>query len=345
MKKNKILIYASRIFVVGFTIFIISLIASGFNFREISGIIPDTSELTPTYNLSNIDTISIDTSQTNVEVSQSNGSAVLVKYENTLGKKYTGERIDNTLKLSVETENLQLDLDTNKNILYVEIPLSFNGDIYITSTNGDIKYSGENLSNNVTIFATVGNIDITNAVFREQVEITNGNGNIEVNDVEYTKMVLKSSNGSINVDRVTGKDSLSIETDTGSYSLKNVDSNSMTVKSNAGEGLISNSSIDEGLTISSDTGNLQLLNSKTGSDLVVTSTTGNQKYQSVECKRIYLNSTTGSIKGSFIGNKNVYNIQADSRGKITIPETIGNLQFDIISYKGEINIRLIELVD
>mgnify|MGYP001472035329 CR=1 FL=1 len=337
--KSKLITYGSRIAIIGLTILIISLIASGFDFKELSGFLPNNEEKNKAYSIYDVKTININLTQTDINISQSKDSLIRTEFKS-LGKKYTSELRNGVLELNIKPENPQLEIDSPDELFNINIPLAYEGKINVRVNQGDIDYKGESLSENIKLFTTNGSININDSKFRKNIEIKNANGLINIEDSACENINIISIIGNLNLNRIDSKNKINIQGNSGTFTLNSLSSDKLKIEVNSGYLEVNNSAIYNDLLINSNKAKVSLKNTNIGNNLLVESTNGQQDYKYIQGKRIDLSSTDGNISGNFLGSNDLYNLSIKTNGKIEAPETTGYQEFNINSNTGDVKISI-----
>lgn len=137
-----------------------------------------------------------------------------------------------TKKMSMNFKSwLNFFLDFN--ILILEVPMNFSGNLWLRTTNGSINVSGLCSLANGEIFSNNGKIRIANSQ-AASLQVKSGNAKIELVNVRGETLDAATENGIVSVKECRFENSLSLQTQNGAVTGRNLISNHITMQTSNG---------------------------------------------------------------------------------------------------------------
>lgn len=234
-------------------------------------------------------------------------------------------------KHSVSTQDGTLAIEvTNNKRWYDYIGLNFGSPkitIYLPKTEytsllangktGDIKLPDEFAFKNVDVSLSTGAVDVF-ADVSEKIKIQTTTGNIRVENISTGILDLSVSTGKVTVSGVTCEGDITVGVTTGDAYLTDI----------ACKSVISSGS----------TGGISLNNVVAAEKFSIKGSTGNIKFDSCDAAEIFVETSTGDVRGSLLTDK-VF-ITKTSVGKIDVPNTTTGGKCEIKTSTGNIKITV-----
>ena len=183
----------------------------------------------------------------------------------------------------------------------------------ITISTGNINFSAT--SNSVVIVASTGDVELNNTA-SDQIKVDVSTGNITLKDLLSSSIVLSTSTGSIKVSDVIVDGDISTDVTTGDVHFTNINCNN--------------------LLSTGTSGHVELNNVIAKEKLNVTRTTGDVNLKSADAEEVFIKTSTGNVKGSFLTNK-IFIVRT-STGDIDVPGSISGGKCEITTTTGDIKI-------
>lgn len=206
---------------------------------------------------------------------------------------------NNTLRIEDDTDNgikfTWLNFEDEKITVY--LPEREYSSLSIDASTGDINIPEGFTFGSIDIDVSTGDVNLS-AFATDSISIETNTGDITLNGVSAGAVELKTTTGRITVSNLTCSGDLGIEVDTGKVKISNTSCNNFISKGDTGdiflEGVIAAGKID----IERDTGDVA--------------------FSSMDAAEIYINTNTGSIKGSLLSGK-CFSAKSNT-GRIDIPD-------------------------
>lgn len=135
-------------------------------------------------------------------------------------------------KENVLLKNL-LSLFVDFNLLVLELPMNFAGNLYLQTTNGAIRISGLGSLVKGEISSNNGRIKMENGR-AENLQIKTNNGKIDLINLMGETIDVSTGNGLINVKECRYTEQLSLQTQNGAVTAKNIISDHISMKTSNG---------------------------------------------------------------------------------------------------------------
>lgn len=135
-------------------------------------------------------------------------------------------------KENVLLKNL-LSLFVDFNLLVLELPMNFAGNLYLQTTNGAIRISGLGSLVKGEISSNNGRIKMENGR-AEKLQIKTNNGKIDLINLMGETIDVSTGNGLINVKECRYTEQLSLQTQNGAVTAKNIISDHISMKTSNG---------------------------------------------------------------------------------------------------------------
>lgn len=135
-------------------------------------------------------------------------------------------------KENVLLKNL-LSLFVDFNLLILELPMNFAGNLYLQTTNGAIRISGLGSLVKGEISSNNGRIKMENGR-AENLQIKTNNGKIDLVNLMGETIDVSTGNGLINVKECRYTEQLSLQTQNGAVTAKNIISDHISMKTSNG---------------------------------------------------------------------------------------------------------------
>lgn len=119
------------------------------------------------------------------------------------------------------------------NILVLELPVNFAGNLFLTTTNGTIRTSGLGGLASAKISSSNGMIRVENSSI-EQLSIQSNNAKIELSNVRGRKLEAAAGNGLITAKECRFNDTFSLQTQNGAVTGKNIISDHIVLQTSNG---------------------------------------------------------------------------------------------------------------
>ena len=257
------LIVAAALCAVGLTVWTVSLVGVGFDFKkldtvkEIEGIhYPD----------GDFDTIVAMLDTAGIRFAASDDGSV---------KVICHERDD--VRHSVSVHDGRLVIRAQNKPWYKELFGFFFGREEIT------VYLPEHMMYTVTVETDTGDVTLGKSLAFESAEIETDTGDVTISS------------------EVKGV--LSLETDTGEVTLKNNSFNVIDVETNSGDVSLSSVNISGSIGILTDTGDVELDNTLVTGDINIETDTGDVSFERIDAANLYIVTDTGDVEGSLLSDK------------------------------------------
>lgn len=207
------LILGSTILLIGLILSFIAFACTGFNIYKLD-LTPDYKKITKSVDSDQLENISIKTINHRITITPSNDNQIHITYYENKLETYTVETINKSLNVNYQDnqsiwEHLfqgfrygMINTKVLKAEVIIEIPMDYNGNLTVKSTNNNIKIDGIKL-NDATINNTNGPIYMEESTF-SNLNIHNTNGSIKLVNITTDIINTSSTNGSIRFDYLKG---------------------------------------------------------------------------------------------------------------------------------------------
>ena len=315
--KKKILLISLGLVAVGVVVFMVALIASGFN---ISGMFSSKRE-TNTYVVEEaFDTIQIDTKEADIIFKQSNDekcSVVCVERE----KEKHNVKVENGVLLinSDDTRSWYdyFSLFSGSLSVTVYLPSNAYSNLKIDGSTGDIEIPKEFSFNSVYITASTGDVKLFSSVNGGLV-VETSTGNISLDKISAKNILLTVSTGKIGLNSVSCEDSITLKVSTGDITMNDVTCNNLFSMGSTGEIEMKNVVVSDTINFNRSTGDIY--------------------FDGCDAGTIYIKTSTGDVEGTLLSEK-VFIVDT-STGNKDVPKTITGGRCEITTSTGDIKIGI-----
>lgn len=261
----------------------------------------------------------------NISVSADTADIVLLPSEDGVCRVVCHEEEKQKHTVSVDGETLTVrQTNTKKWYEYIGIswgtakitvylPETEYGSLTIKGSTGDVEIPKEFTFESVDILSSTGDVSCVASV-SQSAKITLTTGGISLADMSALSIDLSVSSGSVTADSVNCVGEFSIGVSTGRTELLSVKCGS--------------------LVSSGSTGNILLKNTVADGSISVKRSTGNVCFEDSDASEIYVNTSTGNVKGSLLSDK-VYITETDT-GKVKVPRSVVGGRCEISTSTGDI---------
>ena len=320
MKKSTafLLALATVAIILGGILFVIAMSANGWDFSKISTAKPETNSYEFEGNVTDI-SMSLDTEDV-VFLPSSDGKIKVVCNES-----------DN-LKHSVTLQDGKLNVtrsDTRKwynyifnftnNKITVYLPTSTYASLNVKADTSDIELAQGLIFKSIDVSVSTGKVNCYSDS-RESTKITASTGDVTIANKTAGSITLKTSTGNINLSNVVATD-VSFSVSTGDASLNNVSCANLITSGSTGKINMTGVFVSSGISIERSTGDVSF-----------------SACDAADTAKIYIKTSTGSVKGSFLSDK-IFFYDTDT-GKVEIPRTTSGAVCDIKTDTGDIKISI-----
>lgn len=215
-----------------------------------------------------------------------------------------------------------------KLLVTIELPAEFSGSLTLVTDTGSIEVQGTQIpGEGLTVRASTGSVKITDCAFSSaEIRATTGETeleNVTVGAKEGTTGALRIAveTGEISCRNVTAKDA-ELSASTGKTETEDLNCTSFSSVTSTGEQSHTRLTVTGDAEIRVTTGDVETDTLTAGGALRVTSTTGSQSLHGIRAGvSIWLEATTGSIRGSLRGTENYYAKDCSSgTGNMRLPQ-------------------------
>lgn len=227
---------------------------------------------------------------------------------------------DNTL--TVEEKNnkrwydyIGLNFDYQKITVY--LPKTEYNSFVANEKTGNIKLPEELTFENVDVSVNTGVVDVFSDVSKN-LKIQTSAGNINVANISVGTLELLVSTGDVTVSKVNCDDNISVGVTNGNTYLNDI--------------------ICKNVVSSGDIGDISLNNVIASEKYSIKKNAGNVKFDRCDASEIYVETSTGDVKGSLLTDK-IF-IPKTTVGKIDVPDTTTGGKCEINATAGDIEIRI-----
>lgn len=309
------LIAAAILVLIGALIFLGVMAMLKWDFQKLSTVKYETSETLLTENFRDI-TIVADTADISFVPSE---TAKVVCHEQK-DMKHTVSVTDDALSVElIDTRKwyhyIGISFDTPKISVY--LPQDIYGTLSVVSSTGDVEIPNDFKFEGIDIKLSTGRV-VERASVSGNMKIETSTGDILVEGASAIDMELVVTTGHVTVSDVICKGDIQIEVDTGRATTTDVSCRN--------------------LTSSGDTGDIRLKNTIAEGKFAIERDTGDVIFEHSDAAEIFVETTTGNVKGSLLTEK-VFLAQTDT-GRVDVPKTMAGGRCEIITNTGDIKITL-----
>ena len=214
-------------------------------------------------------------------------------------------------------EYIGIDFRTSKITIY--LPKGEYGALSIKSDTGDVEIPKDFQFESIDISESTG--DVKNyASASGALKIKTSTGNIRVENISASSLDLSVSTGKVTVLNVTCEGDVAVGVSTGKAYLTDITCKNVISKGDTGDISLKNVIATEKFSIKRDTGDV--------------------KFDGCDAAEIFVKTSTGDIKGSFLTNK-VFIIKSDT-GSVKVPDSVTGGRCEISTDTGNIKLQIIE---
>ena len=199
----------------------------------------------------------------------------------------------------------------------VYLPFGDYGTLEIETHTGDVELNSLNLVS-LMVTSHTGDIEASNINVSTTAMIATDTSDTELYDSTLTHLNAKATTGDISVSRVEA-DSVQIEVTTGDIEVEDL-----------------NCQTD--VQIKATTGDIEMHSVFTADTLRINTTTGNVNFRSIDGAEVYINATTGDVRGSFASDKIIF--AETTTGKVNVPKLTTGGRCEITTTTGDINVTI-----
>ena len=182
--------------------------------------------------------------------------------------------------------------------IVVALPEAMYASLTVDGGTGNITINRGFVFENIDLSLSTGDVDCY-ASAEDAIKIEISTGEIELEDISADLIKLKSTTGDIELSNVNVSEDVTIEVTTGDISLEGVRCRN--------------------LTTDGGSGNVELEDVIAVGTISVEATTGNVYLENSDASELYINATTGDIKGNLLTDK-VFIAKATT-GKVRVPSS------------------------
>jgi len=318
MKKNNImLILATILIIIGFSIFMIALSINKWDFSKLGSSKYETNIYEITEEFEDI-IINSDTFDIYFELSNDNTCKVICVEE----EKYKHD-------INVQNNKLNIDLVNNKK-WYDNIGFGFiNTKITI--------YLPNNKYNSLFIDLSTGDIEISNQFQFYMIDMNLSTGDVKCMANATSDINITTSTGDVKLSDLSSNN-INISTSTGTVKLKNVNcGGNINIKVTTGDVKLENIKCDT-ITSSGSTSDVLLKNVIVINKVDIKRSTGDVRFEQSDAKEIKVITTTGNIRGTLLTEK-IF-ITDSNTGYIEVPKSLTGGLCEIKTNTGDIVISI-----
>ncbi len=322
MRRNKAimiwLIVAASLVVCGALIFGGAMVASQWDFKNLSTMKYETKEHQIKEDYKNI---SVFTDTADIVFVPSEGSVTrVVCYEGTK-EKHSVRVVDGTLIIErVNTKKwydyIGINFGASPKIT-VYMPAEEYGALLVKSSTGDTEIAKDFKFASIDISESTGDVKSAASVSGE-VKIKTSTGHITLENMSAGSIDLEVTTGKIVASGITCEGELEIEVSTGKANLTDV-----TCKTLESEG---------------DTGDITLRNVIASERFSIERSTGDVKFEGCDAAEIFVKTDTGDVEGTLLSDK-VFIVNTDT-GKVSVPNSIVGGRCQIETDTGDVKITV-----
>ena len=308
MANKKVFVPAS-ILIAGLVLFFVGFAMAGFQLEELSTAIPYEEK---TYTDEHVASIVVKDSNVPVEFAVSKENRVTVRYFENEEYQYTIENQNG--RLSIEKANhrkwylhmFSFEWATQDVKLVVMVPESFQGDVAISTSNGQIDFSDGHVAK-ATLSTSNGRITVQNAETM---------GNLEV----------KTSNGRISLDRVKAGGDAQLVTSNANIEVTELTASNIDVKSSAGNISINNTTAALDIKVKSSNGQVVLDQVSAARNVNADTSNSGIKLTKLNVGRsVSCGTSNGKISGTIVGRMEEFSITSSTtNGDNNLPKKTDN---------------------
>lgn len=332
---KKMFVLASVMIMLGVSLFALTSCSFG---GKISNLVNSKLEEKTTTVSEKFNSISIDTKVADVELVPTDGEVKVVSYDH---KKVSYDvKVENgELKIEISDSRRWYERIFNfgySSKLTVYLPESHYGMLAIDQSTGDVDIPNNFTFDNVDISLSTGDVSLMASVLGN-VKIDGSTGDVDVTNVTLGSLEIDISTGDVCISGLTCTSDVKIGVSTGDIDLAGVTCQNMTLNLSTGDTELSSVRCNN-LSSKANTGNIEMDNVIASECFNIERTTGKVIFDHCDAGEIYVDTNSGSVKGSLLSEK-VF-ITKTSSGKIDVPETITGGKCKITTSSGDIKIEI-----
>lgn len=224
--------------------------------------------------------------------------------------------------LTIEEKNnkrwydyIGLNFDYQKITVY--LPKTEYNSLFANEKTGNIKLPEEFTFMNVDVSVNTGVIDVFSDVSKK-LKIQTSAGNINIENISAGTLELLVDTGDVTVSKVNCYDDISVDVTNGNTYLTDI--------------------ICKNFVSSGNIGDISLDNVIAAEKYSIKKSAGNVKFDKCDASEIYVETSTGDVKGSLLTDK-IF-IPKTMVGKIDVPDTTAGGKCEINATAGDIEIRI-----
>lgn len=305
---------------------------AGFDFNNLSTSEPYEKKVV-TWKVDELQELLFQTSFEDVQVKPSKDEDIHITYyeNNKMGYEVQGTK--ETLRLEQKNKRKfyeqfmsfdfhEIDQDTS---LLIEVPTSYQQDIFISTTNASIDLQGLKQLQSLTLNTTFGDIRLDRVNANGKVKLTSSYGDLEFyNSVLQADAHLSSTFGSIALANVQSEAGIFLDTSNDDIHMDQVTSKGQ-LEADTTFGKIITSSIQaESASFATTNGAIDLHETFEVDSLQMQASFTDFTFQQLQANQIKLSTTNGDITGTIYGNQEEYTIETEiSNGTSSLDNQIG----------------------
>ncbi len=249
---RKLLIIISTILIIGGgLVFTTGYALNGFDIMVLS---TDSKIERKEQTFKEINNIKIDESTNEIKIIKSNTDEYKINYGESEKTKYN-IYVDENNNLIIERKKIInfINFISPKNNIILEVPESFNKDLVINTSTGNIDINVDNEINNLYLNFSTADVKISNITCNEMiidgstgdtyisnVEVTNNieidlsTGEAEINGLDTTTLKVKVNTNGIDLENIVAE-TINLEASTGDIDFNNIEFKEMNIKTSTGD--------------------------------------------------------------------------------------------------------------
>lgn len=237
--------------------------------------------VTNTYDISeSFDSILIDTRTSDVKVLKSKDESCSVVCHDQKSIKHSVTVENNTLTIKLTDSRKwyeHIQINSSTPKITVYLPKSQYDKLDVKSSTGNISVNNLSFSS-LMLSVSTGDIMVSDVNCFDNIDILLSTGDAEISNLICKKLYSKANTGDIKLNEVIAENSLTLKRSTGDVKLNKIDANEISIKTDTGD--VSGTILSKKVFITkTNTGNINVPKTTTGGKCEITTTTGDIKIE------------------------------------------------------------------
>lgn len=239
--------------------------------------------------------------------------------------------------------NIGFQFDFTDTAMIVSIPYELCNNITVTSSSGCISLNDIKVKDALTVTTAGGDVYFDKVTANNGMQLESNSGCFVLKDITCNKDILvKTISGDLELNTAFAEGNLGLEADSGCFMIKDATVNKdMSIKTSSGDAQIESASVQGNIESQADSGCRYFSKTETGGLADIHNTSGDIELNNFAATSYNIETSSGCVYGTLLGNEEDYNIKADtSNGEMDIPSNSnGKNAFSISTISGDVSLK------